>query len=781
MFRYFKYLFFIVTIVSFIAIGVLVGFLFGSIYKLEGVTSLDNYEAFNGSKIYDIKNKVIGEFYKEKRYNLNYQQIPPNLIKAFISIEDKKFFSHFGIDFPRLFKANLENLKALTFKQGGSTITIQLCKQLFLTPEKSISRKIKEFWYALQLEKQYSKQEILTFYLNKIYFGHGCYGASIASEILFKKKLKEINVFEAAILASVINSPAYYSPILNLTKSRQRQELVLNYMVQNNYLSQEKITANINSFWNDYTFKIKTTKYHASSSTINLTPYFNEYIRQKLLRDGFNRKHIFSKGLKIYTTLDYNQQKIGNELINERIALKEKLITFQQQKVFRKMKNNFLPTLLNLEEIFNLNLKINKKKIREYFSKKMIDKAEVLNTFGVMTGNKIANYEAKKLIHLKQKSFQSQRLEGALVSVNPENGYVTAMIGGRDFNYHNQRNRAVTMQRQIGSLLKPFIYSLAMEEKKIFPSKIMLDGPKVFFLNDVAYSPKNYSGKYRGNVNIRDALRKSINTIAVDVLTQLDLKKTRDRLGQIFAVSSKKELNRKFPKSYSLALGTGSFSPLAMTTAYAILANDGRRVIPQTIRYITDNEGKVLRKYRTKSYQQLMDKESVFLTRNILQQVFIAGGTAFLPSLLKDFSHIKYSFGKTGTTSDWRDSWFVGGNKHLVTTVWFGYDNNQSMGKGMTGGMMTAPVWIQYQKKILQHLDVIPFKKTSKIITKKICRNSGLLEGDFCEYSTLYYEYFQQGNVPDEKCQYEETKKSATKSFLEALDDDQSENQFEGF
>ena len=333
MFRYFKYLFFLITIFFFISVGILVGFLFGSIYKLDGVTSLDNYEASNGSKVYDINHQLIGEFYKEKRHNLNYQQIPPILVKAFISIEDKSFFSHFGIDFKRILKAFLINLKEFSVKQGGSTITIQLCKQLFLTPERSLSRKIKEFWYALQIEKQYSKQEILTFYLNKIYFGHGSYGASIASEIFFKKKIKNINLFESSILAAVINAPGYYSPILNAKKSRQRQELVLYYMVKNGYISIHDFKKKNDIFWNNYFLKMKTTKYHASSSAINRTPYFNEYIRQKLIRDGFSKKKIFGSGLKIYTTLDYHQQKIANELVNQKIAQKEKRLVFSKEKL----------------------------------------------------------------------------------------------------------------------------------------------------------------------------------------------------------------------------------------------------------------------------------------------------------------------------------------------------------------------------------------------------------------------------------------------------------------
>lgn len=783
MFRYFKIFFFVSTISSFIALGVLAGFLFGSIYKLDGVTSLDNYQAFNGSKIYDINNRLIGEFYKEKRHNLTYQDIPPVLIKSFISIEDKNFFSHFGIDFLRLLKANLKNLAALRFKQGGSTITIQLCKQLFLTPEKSISRKIKEFWYALQLEKQYSKQEILTFYLNKIYFGHGCYGASIASEIFFKKNIKNINLFESAILAAVINAPGYYSPILNIEKSRERQVSVLKYMVKNKYIKNQDIVGDIDSFWNNYILKMQTTKYHASSSKINLTPYFNEYIRQKLKREGFTEEQIFKKGLKIYTTLDYSQQKIANELINEQIKKKEKRIEFQQKKIIAKMENTLLGNLLNIGGIFNLNLEIKEKIIRQYFNKKISDKVEILNFFTTVSDNKIANSEIKQLTKLKKKYFENQRLEGSLVSIDPKNGYVTAMIGGRDFSYYNQRNRAIQMRRQVGSLLKPFIYSIALEEKKIFPSQIMIDAPKVFTLGDVSYSPKNYSGKYRGNVSVRDALRKSINTVAVDILTQLDLKKTRDKLGQIFSVYSRRELNNKFPKNYSLALGTGSFSPIEMATSYAILANDGKRVIPQTIRYITDKEGKVLKRYGKRSYQQIMSSESVFLTRNILQQVFTPGGTAFFRNKFKDFEQIKYSFGKTGTTSDWKDAWFVGGNKHLVTAVWFGYDNNQSMGKGLTGGTTAAPVWIDYQKKILQHLDLIPFKKEAGIIVEKVCRNSGLLEGEYCEYDTLYYEYFDEKNIPIEQCQYEKEKKSEEENFLDSVNENSSQqnNPFDGF
>ena len=440
------------------------------------------------------------------------------------------------------------------------------------------------------------------------------------------------------------------------------------------------------------------------------------------------------------------------------------------------MKNNLLNSLINIGEIFNLNLELKEKIVKEYFNQKIINQAIVLDFFTIISGNKNANSFLQKQIQLKERSYISQKLEGAMVSIDPKNGYVVTMIGGRDFNYYNQRNRVINMKRQVGSLLKPFIYTLAMEEKKIHPSKMMMDSPKVFFLGDVAYSPKNYSGNYRGQVTVRDALRKSINTVAVDILTQLNFKKSIDKLGEIFSVSSAKELNIKFPKSYSLALGTGSFSPLDMATAYAILANDGKRVTPKTIRYITDKEGKILKKYRTKSYQQVISKESVFLVRNILQQVFTPGGTAYLKSSLEDFKHIKYSFGKTGTSSNWRDSWFAGGNKHLVTVVWFGYDNNQSMGKGMTGGLMAAPTWIDYQKKILEHLEIAPFKKTSKIVVKKICRKSGNLEGDFCNINTLYYEYFQKKNIPSKKCQYEKERESEVGNFLESFDQEKNDN-----
>ncbi|OHD59046.1 MAG: hypothetical protein A2096_13800 [Spirochaetes bacterium GWF1_41_5] len=364
------------------------------------------------------------------------------------------------------------------------------------------------------------------------------------------------------------------------------------------------------------------------------------------------------------------------------------------------------------------------------------------------------------------------KTECAFISIEPSTGYISAMIGGSGFSYNNQMNRAVQMYRQIGSIMKPFVYAAAIDTKKITAATLFNDTPIAFENPDGSlYIPQNYSGKYYGYIRARTALQKSINATTLQVLELATIEKTREYCSKMFRSLTAEDQEKKFPYNMTMGLGSGIFSPLELATAYAVFANDGKEVIPLSIRYITDRDGKILRNLEEEFYgdripSQVIDKATAFIAADIMRNVLEPGGTAYNENLIKEFEHP--SGGKTGTSGNWRDAWFAGFNKYLSTVIWLGYDDSRlSLGKGRAGGTLAAPVWIKYNRDVLMNKKNYPFEKPESVIEAEICTDSGKLPGPRCRRTMT--EYFLPGTVPEEFCDFHSRENLQEMEFAETI------------
>ncbi|BBM88414.1 penicillin-binding protein 1A [Spirochaetota bacterium] len=731
-------------------------FIFASIYNLRGIKSLEQYRPPTITRVYDTKGRLISEFYKERRELVPYRNISPRIIEATLATEDKRFFSHLGIDPWRIAKALVVNILAMRKEQGGSTLTIQLSKLLFLDYEKTFRRKVTELWYGIQIEKQYSKQEILSFYLNELNYGHGSYGVESAARFFFNKTAATVNTSEAALLAGIPKSPKYYSPIRYRENAMRRHKIVLLAMVQNGYLGNTEAYEVYRTFWNGFLQEFKSRTDTFDQSSTDEAPYFTEYIREKLEAD-LGDHELYQQGINVYTTLNLDHQRSARKHLTEAIA---------KQNRFKKRETKALPLELvrtvamqvaAVGETLGLPGLMTAKKITSELSEETIEgRAKLeLRHIAAITGlthlwqHTHNKYESTTTLNLAQDA-----AEGAFISLEPSSGYITAMIGGHKFNYYNQFNRAMLLKRQIGSTLKPFIYSIAMEHDLITAATVLEDVPTAYN----KYIPKNYSGQYYGQVLVRDALKKSINVLAIDVLHRTGIDVMRTDLSKIFLATTVSKQDQLFPDDLTLALGSGSFSPLALTTAYAVLANEGKKVLPRTIRYVTDNNGEMITNYETaylnEAETQLISRETTFIITDIIKEVFTAGGTAFIPSLVEKFNHVRKSFGKTGTTSNWTDAWFAGANKAIAAVVWIGYDDNRSLGYNRTGGVVAAPVWLNFQIDVANDIRVDRIRPPKGVIRKTICKQLGTLASDDTLPADTYDEYFKIDTVPTEICDY---------------------------
>ncbi len=577
----------IVFVIGFSAVFVYLAFL-----DLPDISSLKSYKPFESSIVYSSDGKVLAEFYLERRTYIPEYKIPPLIKQAFIAIEDQRFYSHPGIDVIGIMRALYKNIKAEGIVEGGSTITQQLVKMLFLTPEKSLTRKIKEVILSSQIEKKYTKDEILGIYINQVYFGARAYGIEAASQAYFGKSTLELNLAEIALIAGLLKAPSAFSPFRNPEKAKIRRQIVLKKMLENGYITNEQFNSADSE---PLPQKITHRKYEA--------PYFVESIRQQ-----FETKYsdsLYTSGIRIYSTIDYSMQKIAEQ------ALKNGLMAVERRS--------------------------------------------------------------------------GSGIQGGLVAIDLTNGHIKAMVGGTDF-WQTQFNRAVMALRQPGSAFKPFIYAVALENGMSTDDNI-LDGPISFKASGPksVWSPKNYDNKYHGHVTLRKALALSLNTAAVRLASNLGL-------DQIIFFLNQCGIERKLDPYMPLALGASEVTLLELTSAYSVFAT-GKRISPITYEKALSREGITLEETLPYS-EEVLSPEATEGMKILLRSV-VEEGTA---QKAKDLDRKVY--GKTGTTNNFSDAWFIGFDDRLVVGVWVGRDNHKPIGLKETGASAALPIWIEFMKNV---------------------------------------------------------------------------------
>lgn len=744
-----------------IALGVLSG---GYLALTTGVPHIDQIKGYipvDGTTVYADDDTVIGEFRIEKGKYVKLADVPEDLIRAIVSVEDSRFWLHHGIDYVAIVRALVNDIYAGRIKQGASTITQQLAKVVFLSPERTITRKLKEATLALRLEQNLTKEEILEIYLNKIYFGHGAYGVEMAARAYFGKSVSDVSLAEAALICGLVKAPSRYSPYANLDKAKQRQYIVLKRMEVEGYITAEQAME-----------AYEKPLYLSSAKYKKYTPnYFLEYVR-KYIEDEYGVEMTYKGGMKVYTTLNRNiqvaavsslknglmkldkRQGFRGPLGHKEIDLKDELKGEGSfKKVVMKKGDLLTATVLkvsNTEATVKARGIVGKLFVKDAkWARKVIDsKGNVIKRYkylkltNILKRGDIINVRIKMISGNKPvfKLEQEPLVQGAVVAIEPSTGYIRAIVGGYDFG-KSEFNRAVSARRQAGSAFKPVIFAAAMDQG-FTPASILVDEPLKYESEQFGdWEPENYDEKYRGVTTLREALTHSINIITVKLL---------EEVGVETVIKFARSLGMKgpFPHNLTLALGSLSTSPLEITSAFAVFAKNGVRADPIAIKYIIDREGNVIENNQPKRVRAV-DPRTAFLTTSMLEGV-VKSGTGWRARALK-----RPVAGKTGTTNDYKDAWFIGYTPELVASVWVGFDNMRTLGKGETGSKAAAPIWVSFMKQALSEISPFdtasgekkPFQVPDGIVTAVIDPVTGLLATNETEKMV---EFFIEGTVPTE-------------------------------
>jgi penicillin-binding protein 1A len=605
----------------FFALGAVAGLLllakFGDFPPIESAAA---YRPSVTSKIFDRNNLVVGEIYIEKRNVVPFKAIPPHVVHAFVAAEDANFFRHKGVDYVAIARAIVKDVLSGGYAQGASTITQQTVKALFLTPEKSIGRKLKELILAYRIEKKLSKEEILYLYLNQIYLGDGAYGVEAAAQTYFARGVSTLTVAEGALLAGLAQAPTRYSPRSHIDKARARQRYVLRRMAEVGFL--DKAAA-------ERAYKARLVL--APPSTFrSKAAYFLEYVRN-YLQERYGADVMYRSEFKIYTTIDARLQEAAYDAVTQ----------------------------------------------------------------GVRRVEEANRYKG---------------LQGAMLCMDPRTGGVLAMVGGVDFGA-SQFNRALQARRQPGSAFKPIVYAAALEKGKTLVSTVD-DSPIEFSRSETEiWKPKNYDDTFLGPIPLIEALAKSRNLATVRLLNEI---------GVDAAIGMARNLGIQSPieRNLSIALGSSGVTPLEMVTAYATFADGGQRPTPFFLREVQDAQGHVLERTDPKLVQAIAP-ETAYLTIRLMQEVLRTGTGASAKGLSPNLA------GKTGTTNENTDAWFIGGSPNLIAGVWVGFDTPTSLGKRQTAASVALPIWAQFFGQALKYVPDREFPVPAGITLARVDPSTG--------------------------------------------------------
>ncbi|MES2012269.1 MAG: penicillin-binding protein 1A [Pseudomonadota bacterium] len=695
-------------VVGGLSVAALIGIAAALIYPaLPSLDALTDYRPKLPLRVYSEDGYLISEFGEERRAYIKIEDVPQNMKDAVVAIEDRRFYQHHGIDTKGILRAAVNNLSGGA-KEGASTITMQVARNFFLSSDRNFKRKINEALLAIKIEHSLSKEKILELYINQIYLGQRAYGFAAASQVYYGKPLSKLNLAETALLAGLPKAPSGYNPFVNPKRALSRQKEVLHDMYRFGFIKEDTYQAALK----------QPLRFKASQQSRDLAAdYVAEIVRESLYAKY--QDDIYSSGLNVYTTIRKANQEAANAAVREGVLdydLRhgyrgpEKLIDIAALPANDK-KNSLDVILDDIEEsngfVPAIITSINPKSVHAHI--KNGDEVEVTGK-GLALVEKTLNEKdpAKRLLKVgavirvlksndNWRIVQLPQVESALVALDPENGAIRALVGGFDFN-HTKFNHATQAWRQPGSSFKPFIYSAALE-KGYTPATIVEDGPLNFSAGDTGskeWSPQNYENEFEGPIRLRQALAKSINTVAIRVLQAIGTEYTQDYITR-FGFAAKDH-----PAYLTMALGAGSTTPWQLATAYAVFANGGYLVKPNLIAKIVDQNGKVISttkfSHAGDDAPRVIDARNAFIMNSMMQSVIRSGTAARALQLGRsDLA------GKTGTTNDHIDAWFAGYNPKQVAVAWIGFDKPQPLGRNETGAAAALPIWIKYMATALRN------------------------------------------------------------------------------
>ncbi len=726
--------------------------------KLPDIKVLRNIEYQEPLSIYSNEGLLIAQFGDKKRKPVDIKDVPTRQINAFLAAEDNSFYDHNGVDYKGLIRAGIQLLLTGKKKQGGSTITMQVTRNFLLSREKTFTRKIKEIILSLKIEKQFSKQEILELYLNKIFLGHRSYGIASAAETYYGKTLAELNLAQQAMIAGLPKAPSQYNPITNPKRAIQRRNYVLARMLALNLISNQEYDNAVAQPAVAKLYSPKTELY---------APYLAEMVRNKIIEDYGEKA--YGSGMKVYTTIKGKLQTAATRALREalheyddrhgyRIKSHPNIAQGASLDNFKKI-GDTLPVIISSihdDQVIaktsdHKNISIpweNLKSIRFYktanYTSNPIKSPHELFKEGDIVRVRLLGNGTWKLTQVPE-------VEGAFVALDPKDGAILAITGGLDY-FNSKYNRAIQSSRQPGSGFKPIIYTTALENG-FTAASIINDAPLVIDdpTQETEWRPENYSHKFFGPTRLRTGLRKSRNLISIRLLHRLGISKVT-KTAMRFGFKPE-----QLPHSLTLALGSGQATPLQMARVYAVFANGGYLVNPYYIEHIESNNGDIIYQAEPKVVCQncpettnafskfaprVISPEINFIMNTMLRDV-VQRGTA---TRAKKLGRIDLA-GKTGTTNDQYDAWFNGFTANIAATAWVGFDEPKSLGKWESGGKAALPMWIKFMETALKDYPEHELQQPEGVIRRFIDPETGLLSATG---KNGIWEYFLQNNSPTE-------------------------------
>ena len=765
---------------SAILLGAFLGWALSETKNIKNSEYITEFDTALPTKLLDINGEIITEFASdEKREIISYQKLPQHLIDALITREDRIFFSHKGFSFKAVLRAVVGKLTGSSLG-GGSTLTQQIAGTLYADrTDMSITRKIKELWWAIQMERRYSKNEILELYLNKIYFGGGTYGVNAASKYYFGHDATEITPAEAAILVIQLSNPAFYNPFDHPNRAMDRQKGVLDSMVAQGFITQEEADESFENYWANFDYT--RTSSSAYMMRDDKAPWFSEYVRRELGNMIYGSDDIYTSGFTVNTTLNLEHQIIAQNVMEKWIETANNRYKREHSTKSNLAFNTYVPLTEMLSLLFDIpSLKVSEQRAEAVANSAYISEINpVLDVVSLMTGtDKLKVNIINRATAISKQEDEKTTIEGTMVALNHENGYIDALVGGSKFDSDNQFIRATQAKVQPGSTFKPLYYSAAIDSRKYTPTTQISDTPVVFYTSDgKPYIPLNFKGEWEGNVSLYRALTRSMNVPSLKVLDGIGFEAAINRAVALLGIPKDEVNSRGFVPGYPIGLGVCSVRPIEMARAYAIFANGGKEITPMAIRTVEDKNGNVIlnpeldirREQAAKDNNQVISPQTAFVMTKLLEQTVNNGGTLSAQKWhfdYRDASGKKYTMpagGKTGTTQNWADAWTCGITPYYAAAFWFGFDKpGQSLGLNITGATLAGFAWGEYFDKIHANL---PYKDWNKplegVIQVTVCAESGQLLTDACGDNTTT-QWYLEGTQPTEMCPIHSSSSNST-------------------
>lgn len=744
-------------------------------WDLPSINALKKYKPPVSTEIYSKEYIKIGEFFDERRMFIPFDKIPPMLSKAFISAEDSSFYDHGGISVWAIFRAAIKNVEAGYKKQGGSTITQQVARGLLLSPKKDYTRKIREIILAILMEKYLTKQDILEIYLNQVYLGQSSYGVQAASHVYFGKDVQDLNLAEIAVMAGLTKAPSRDNPAKDIEASKKRQRYVLQRLVEDGHIQKEEQEAALLE-----PLQIKQD-YDLNDE---VAPYFVETVRQYVM-NKYGADRVLKEGLQVITTLDFKAAVAAKRALEKGVEevdhhrgyrgpIKHFNNNVEADEFLKKQRAKYSTLDIQPGSIFQALVSKSNQSRKMYeinlgFTRDSVsfDSFDWFKNTAIREGDLIwVRYDGAQFT-----VYQEPEVQGSLLAINPMTGEIAAMIGGYNFK-KSEFNRTTQGKRQPGSAFKPIIYTAALDNG-FTPASIIVDAPIVYDdpTIDFEWKPQNYGGKFYGDTIFRECLILSRNIPTIKIVQQLGLDK-------VIEYAKKMGITSNFERNFSIALGSAVVSPMELVTAYSAFATGGRKPVPNMIKQVSDRNGNILEQNQS-NLPDLTIEDQIKIHENYerdktTHQVAIAKGisgeplpenyaitpqTAYMmTSLLKEVitsgtgskaaALRRPAAGKTGTTNDNYDAWFVGFTPNIVSAVWLGFDEAQSLGAHEEGGKAAVPIWLEFMQQTLDGKPVLDFRMPDGLISVSIDPKTGKLSND--KTAKPVVEVFKKGTEPTE-------------------------------